>query len=54
MTNVHAKVLIGENLVTLPDDKAAKRPVPLTDLKFPAAWVIEFIDFTNCNLNVTH
>lgn len=46
-----ANVLVGENLIALPYNKATKWPITRTDLKFTATRVIEFVYAADFDLN---
>jgi hypothetical protein len=43
MTNVHAKVLVGENIITLSNNKPPEGPVACTDRKFTTARIFNFL-----------
>ena len=51
MADVHAEILVRENLVALAHDETAKRPVTLTDREFAAAWIIYLGDRANGNFH---
>ena len=49
MPDVRTIILVGKKLVALAYDKAAKRPVAVTDCELAAPRVIEFVDCANGN-----
>ncbi len=46
---MHAEVLVGIHRVALAHHKSLERPVSFTDLKFPAARIIELIQAADGN-----
>ena len=44
VANMHTMVLVGEDLTTPAHNETLERPIPFTNPKFAAAWIIEFVE----------
>lgn len=54
MANVYADVLIGKYALPLANDKAAERPVAITDREFATPRIIEFGYVSDGDFNFSH
>ena len=51
MANVHAKILVGEEIVSLSHYETTQRPVTVPDAELTAARVVDLVDSSDCYRN---
>lgn len=54
VAHVYAKILIGKNIVALPDNESTKGPVAVTNLEFPASGIVQVVHTTYLNFLFPH
>ena len=54
MPYVDAKILVGEDTVSLPNNETAERPVAIADLKLPTPRIIQIVQTADANLLFIH